>query len=343
MNTLPLLAITSGEPAGIGPDICLDLAQTHTLPYRPVILGDITLLRQRAQMLNKSINIQPFQAACLPEKNTLQVWHIPLRVPAQAGQGNPTNSAYVLELLDTAHHGIQNGTFAAMVTAPVHKGLINDSGSLPFFSGHTEYLAEQSGTTQVVMMLAGGGIRVALLTTHLPLRDVPKAITTELIHNVAQILHHDLQHKFGITQPRILLAGLNPHAGENGYLGREELDIMQPASANLRAQGINISDPLPADTLFQPFMLQDADAVLATYHDQGLPILKYASFGGGVNITLGLPFIRTSVDHGTAFNLAGTGRADSGSLKTAVQTAWEMVQAQSQSINNKAARNKSTS
>lgn len=326
-----ILAITSGEPAGIGADICLDLVN-HDLPCRLVVLGDINLLQNRAQMLGKNIKIRKFDAFRQPEPNTLEVWHIPLRDVCEAGKLNPQNSPYVLELLDKAFDGIQTGEFAAMVTAPVHKGVINDyfSGSLknPFFSGHTEYLAEKSQTKQVVMMLAGGNLRVALLTTHLPLRDVADAITPQLIENVAKILHHDLQTKFGIVSPKILLAGLNPHAGENGHLGREEQEIMLPAVAQLRQQGIDISEPLPADTLFQPFLLRDADAVLAAYHDQGLPVLKYASFGGGVNITLGLPFIRTSVDHGTALNLAGTGKADSGSLKTAITTAWQMVQAQ---------------
>ncbi|QMT31880.1 4-hydroxythreonine-4-phosphate dehydrogenase PdxA [Alysiella filiformis] len=326
-----ILAITSGEPAGIGADICLDLPQ-HNLPCRVVVLGDIELLRNRAQMLQKNVKIREFDRFSQPEHNTLDVLHIPLRDVCEIGKLNPNNSPYVLELLDKAFDGVQAGEFAAMVTAPVHKGVINDyfSGSLKreFFSGHTEYLAEKSNTKQVVMMLAGGGMRVALLTTHLPLRDVADAITPQLIEDVAQILHHDLQTKFGIRSPKILLAGLNPHAGEGGHLGREELTIMQPTAAKLREQGMDISDPLPADTLFQPFLLNDADAVLAAYHDQGLPVLKYASFGGGVNITLGLPFIRTSVDHGTALTLAGSGKADSGSLKTAVEVAWQMVLAQ---------------
>ncbi|MCG7656163.1 4-hydroxythreonine-4-phosphate dehydrogenase PdxA [Wielerella bovis] len=323
-----ILAITAGEPAGIGADICLDLA-TMDLPCRIVVLGDQSLLQQRAQLLQKSVKIHAFDATRQPEKNTLDVLHIPLRETCVAGQLNPKNSPYVLELLDKAMAGITRGDFAAMVTAPVHKGVINDYfGAEMYFSGHTEYLAAQSDTKQVVMMLAGGGMRVALLTTHLPLRDVADAITPELINSVAKILHADLQQKFGISSPKILLAGLNPHAGENGHLGREELEIMQPTAAKLREQGIQISDPLPADTLFQPHYLQHADAVLAAYHDQGLPVLKYASFGGGVNITLGLPFIRTSVDHGTALDLAGTGKAHSGSLKTAVEMAWQMVQAQ---------------
>ena len=213
-----------------------------------------------------------------------------------------------------------------MVTAPLHKGVINDGrASSRFFSGHTEYLAEKGGVEQVVMMLAGGGLRVALLTTHLPLKNVAAAVTQPLIESVGRILHHDLRTKFGIAAPRILTAGLNPHAGEGGHLGHEETDTVIPALENLRAEGIDIRGPYPADTVFQPFMLKDADAVLAMYHDQGLPVLKYASFGKGVNITLGLPFVRTSVDHGTALDLAGTGKASSGSLIVAVETALEMV------------------
>lgn len=323
----PILAITSGEPAGIGIDICLDL-NLATLPCRCVILGDKNLIRQRAVQLGKTIRLIAFNPQNPPPANALEIQHIPLSVPSVAGQPDARNARYVLNLLDTAYHGIQNQIFAGMVTAPIQKSIINQNANLPYFSGHTEYLAEKSHTQQVVMMLAGGGLRVALLTTHLPLKDVPQAITQERIISIARIVHHDLRHKFGIPTPRILLAGLNPHAGENGYLGREEIDIMQPAAAQLREQGIRISDPLPADTLFQPFMLKNADAVLAAYHDQGLPVLKYAGFGQGVNITLGLPFIRTSVDHGTALSLAGTGKADSGSLKTAIDTAWQMIQTQ---------------
>lgn len=326
MNTNSVLAVTSGEPAGIGPDICLDLAYSD-VPCRLAVLGDRDLLRARASALGKDIQIRDFDAQQPAQRGVLDVIHVPLRAPCQAGKLDTRNAAYVLELLDTAYEGIVQGRFAAMVTAPLHKGVINDAGSFPFFSGHTEYLADKSASDKVVMMLAGGGLRVALLTTHLPLRDVAARISIDGICRVARVLHHDLQHKFGIAKPRILLAGLNPHAGEGGHLGREEIEIMQPAVLQLRQEGISISDPLPADTLFQPFMLKDADAVLAAYHDQGLPVLKFASFGRGVNITLGLPFIRTSVDHGTALTLAGTGRADSGSLDTAVETAWEMVQA----------------
>ena len=324
--TLPILAVTSGEPAGIGPDICLDLAQ-HRLPCRVVVLGDMTLLQERAALLGKTVQLQPYAPQHTAPVGALEVLHIPLTAPCQVGQLNTANAAYVLQLLDRAYSGIMNREFAAMVTAPLHKGVINEAGGA-FFSGHTEYLADKSGTAKVVMMLAGGGLRVALATTHLPLKDVPAAISPELIIEISRIVHHDLQNKFGITQPKILVAGLNPHAGENGHLGKEEINIIIPALAQLRTQGINVCGPYPADTLFQPFMLQDADAVLAMYHDQGLPVLKFASFGQGVNITLGLPFIRTSVDHGTALDLAGTGKAHTGSLHTALATAWEMVQAQ---------------
>lgn len=323
--TLPVLAVTSGEPAGIGPDICLDLA-AHQLPCRPVVLGDLALLRQRADSLGKAVRFIPYQAGNSPETGVLEVLHIPLRTPCQAGRLDVDNAPYVLSLLDRAYLGITKGEFAGMVTAPLHKGIINDAGGA-FFSGHTEYLAEKSATPQVVMMLAGGGLRVALATTHLPLRQVADAVTPDGLTAVLQILHQDLRHKFGIPAPRILVAGLNPHAGENGHLGHEENEVVTPVLQQLQAQGLDVRGPYPADTLFQPFMLKDADAVLAMYHDQGLPVLKFASFGQGVNITLGLPFIRTSVDHGTALDLAGSGRADSGSLLVALETALQMAQA----------------
>ena len=330
MKITPILAITSGEPAGIGPDICLDLA-TADLTCRAVVLGDKTLLQQRALELNKNVCLVDFNVNRLPEKGELEVLHIPLNTPCQAGILDVHNASYVLTLLDTAYEGVKRGDFAAMVTAPLHKGIINDAGGA-FFSGHTEYLADKSHTPQVVMMLAGGGLRVALVTTHLPLKDIAAAITHNLICSITHILHNDLRDKFGINQPRILVAGLNPHAGEGGHLGHEEIDIIIPALQQLNSEGIDVRGPYPADTLFQPFMLKDADAVLAMYHDQGLPVLKYASFGQGVNITLGLPFIRTSVDHGTALDLAGSGKADSGSLIVATQTALSMVQAQSDFI-----------
>ena len=320
---LPILAVTSGEPAGIGPDVCLGLAE-HDLPCRPVILADKHLLAERAAQLGKNVRLRDYAPDNRAEAGTLEVLHIPLAAPCQAGRLNAANAPYVLQLLDTAYGGIVRGEFAAMVTAPLHKGIINEATGA-FFSGHTEYLAEKSGTERVVMMLAGGGLRVALVTTHLPLKDVAAAVTFEAVCETARILHRDLRGKFKIAAPRILVAGLNPHAGEGGHLGHEENDVIIPALDKLRGEGLDVRGPYPADTLFQPFMLKDADAVLAMYHDQGLPVLKYASFGRGVNITLGLPFVRTSVDHGTALDLAGTGRADGGSLVTAVQTALEMV------------------
>lgn len=320
---LPILAVTSGEPAGIGPDVCLGLAE-HDLPCRPVILADKHLLAERAAQLGKNVRLRDYAPDNRAEAGTLEVLHIPLAAPCQAGRLNAANAPYVLQLLDTAYGGIVRGEFAAMVTAPLHKGIINEATGT-FFSGHTEYLAEKSGTERVVMMLAGGGLRVALVTTHLPLKDVAAAVSFDAVCETARILHRDLRGKFKIAAPRILVAGLNPHAGEGGHLGHEENDVIIPALGKLRGEGLDVHGPYPADTLFQPFMLKDADAVLAMYHDQGLPVLKYASFGRGVNITLGLPFVRTSVDHGTALDLAGTGRADGGSLVTAVQTALEMV------------------
>ncbi|MBP6553667.1 MAG: 4-hydroxythreonine-4-phosphate dehydrogenase PdxA [Vitreoscilla sp.] len=318
----PVFAITSGEPAGIGPDVCLDLPQFQ-LPARCVVLADIDLMRERARLLGKDVQIVPYQADKLPsDSNTVEVLHIPVAEPVQAGVLNVNNAPYVIDLLDRAHQGIVAGEFAGMVTAPLHKGIINDAGKP--FSGHTEYLADISHTPQVVMMLAGGGLRVALVTTHLPLKDIAAQITPELLSSVIHILHNDLQHKFHIENPRILVTGLNPHAGEQGHLGHEELDVIIPTLQKLQADGLDIKGPYPADTVFEPFILKDGDAVLAMYHDQGLPVLKYASFGKGVNITLGLPFIRTSVDHGTALDLAGTGRAMSGSLQAAVEYALQM-------------------
>jgi 4-hydroxythreonine-4-phosphate dehydrogenase len=315
------LAITSGEPAGIGPDLCLQLAH-HELPI--VVIGDHALLTQRAKQLGINVQLHDYSPASPLVPGKLKVLHIPLVSSVVEGKLDPSNSAYVLEILRRAVHGCVKGEFSAMVTAPVHKGVINDAG-MPF-SGHTEYLAELTHTPQVVMMLVGGGMRVALATTHLPLRQVAEAITAPLLENVLRILHRDLQCRFGIPQPRILVAGLNPHAGENGHLGREEIEVMIPVLDKLCAEGMNVSLPLPADTLFAPHRLRECDAVLTMYHDQGLPVLKHASFGEGVNITLGLPIIRTSVDHGTALDLAGTGKAEIGSLLEAIKLASDMVQ-----------------
>jgi 4-hydroxythreonine-4-phosphate dehydrogenase len=320
----PMLAITSGEPAGIGPDLCVQLAQqAHGQPL--VVLADKALLQQRAAQLGLAVHFHdytPQEIYSLPAGH-LRVLHMPLAQPAEAGRPNPANSHYVLNLLRRAVQGCQSGEFDGMVTAPVHKGIINDAG-IPF-TGHTELLAEQTHSKQVVMMLAGGGMRVALATTHLPLREVPGAITTELLENVLRIIQRDLAQHFGVAHPRILVAGLNPHAGEGGYLGLEEIEIMIPLLNKLRKEGLDVSAPLPADTLFTPQHLAQCDCVLAMYHDQGLPVLKHASFGRGVNITLGLPIIRTSVDHGTALDLAGTGKADAGSLLEAIRMATEMV------------------
>jgi 4-hydroxythreonine-4-phosphate dehydrogenase len=254
----------------------------------------------------------------------LSVLHVPLKHSAQPGKLDTANAAYVLETLSRALQGCLSGEFSGMVTAPVHKGIINDAG-IPF-TGHTEFLAEQTHTPLVVMMLAGGGMRVALATTHLPLREVADAITAPLLESVLRILQRDLQQRFGIPQPRILVAGLNPHAGEGGHLGREEIEVMIPVLNKLRAEGFDVSAPIPADTLFAAHRLKECDAVLTMYHDQGLPVLKHASFGEGVNITLGLPIIRTSVDHGTALELAGTGKANVGSMMEAIKAATEMAQ-----------------
>jgi 4-hydroxythreonine-4-phosphate dehydrogenase len=296
---------------------------------RPVILADRNLLSACARSLNLTLDFRDYiPAAPHPRPGVLEVLHIPLRAPARAGQLNAANSAYVLALLDAAIAGCRQGAFAAMVTAPIHKGIINEAG-FPHFTGHTEYLAERTGTSRVVMMLAGatahahpdGQLRVALATTHLPLKEVPAAITRESLTATLRILHTDLQRKYGFAQPRILVAGLNPHAGEGGHMGREEIDCIIPTLEALRGEGMRLVGPLPGDTLFTPPLLAQGDAVLAMYHDQGLAPLKYATFGRGVNVTLGLPFVRTSVDHGTALDLAGTGKADPGSLFAALREA----------------------
>lgn len=323
---LPIIAVTSGEPAGIGPELCLRLAG-YAGPARPVVLGDRDLLEARAEKLGLNINFRDFCPENTVDRDKLDVLHIPLQAPAQAGELNPANGPYVLALLDRALAGCQAGEFAAMATAPVHKGVINQAGV--HFTGHTEYLAEKTNTPLVVMMLAGnterGPLRVALVTTHLPLKEVPAAITADVLEKTIRILDADLRQKYGLNQPRILVAGLNPHAGEGGYLGREEIEIITPVLEKLRAQGVNLSGPHPADTMFTPPILAQGDAVLAMYHDQGLTALKYATFGHGINVTLGLPIIRTSVDHGTALELAGTGRADPGSLFEAVAEAARMA------------------
>lgn len=324
MPSRPAIAVTSGEPAGIGPEICLRLIEQQALPAHFVVLADRQLLAERALLINFKGKLRDWTPGVQLEDGTLDILHIPLPASSQPGQLDPANASYVLQLLDRALEGCQSGEFAAMVTAPVHKGVINDAGVA--FTGHTEYLAEKTNTPQVVMMLAGGGLRVALATTHLPLKDVPAAITQSSLEQTLRILHSDMGRKYGLARPRILVAGLNPHAGEGGYLGHEEIDVIAPVLERLRAEGMTLIGPLPADTMFTPPMLAQGDCVLAMYHDQGLTALKYASFGNGINVTLGLPIIRTSVDHGTALELAGTGRADPGSLFVAVEQAIEMVQ-----------------
>jgi 4-hydroxythreonine-4-phosphate dehydrogenase len=323
-----MLAITAGEPAGIGVDLCLQLSQSvNTAPF--VVLCDKNLLLQRATQLGMLVQLHYYdvQECSVLSPGHLRVLHIPLAQAVVTGQLNAANSPYVLELLRRAVQGCESGEFSAMVTAPVHKGVINDAGIA--FTGHTEFLAELTHTPLVVMMLAGGGMRVALVTTHLPLREVADAISAELLEQILNIMQRDLHIRFGIKHPRILVAGLNPHAGEGGYLGREEIDIIIPVLNKLRQQGLDLSEPLPADTLFTPHRLAQCDAVLAMYHDQGLPVLKHASFGKGVNITLGMPIIRTSVDHGTALELAGSGKAEVGSLLEAMQVATMMAKSES--------------
>ncbi|MFH1813119.1 MAG: 4-hydroxythreonine-4-phosphate dehydrogenase PdxA [Pseudomonadota bacterium] len=327
----PCIALTSGEPAGIGPELCAAL-HVRASVARLVVLGDAGLIAARApQGAILLAPLVPYSPSGEAPAGAIEVLHIPLRAPAVPGRLDTANAPYVLELLDRARDGCLRGEFDAMVTAPVHKGVINDAG-IPF-SGHTEYLADTTATPRVVMMLAGRTaesdaapwLRVALATTHLALADVPAAITRESLTTTLRILHDALRRQFGIAQPRILVAGLNPHAGEGGHLGREEIDVITPVLNALRAQGMQLDGPLPADTLFVPRLLAGADAVLAMYHDQGLPVLKYATFGRGINITLGLPIVRTSVDHGTALDLAGTGRADAGSLIEAVDAALAMA------------------
>ena len=321
---LPLIAVTAGEPAGIGPDLCAMLAR-EALPARIVVIADRDLLAQRAKQLGAALKLVEFDAGvALHEPGRLAIRHVPLETHVTPGELDPANSSYVLRTLAIAADECVRGTFAAMVTAPIHKAVINESGIA--FTGHTEFLAERTDTPHVVMMLVGGGMRVALATTHLALRDVPAAITRQSLADTLRILDGDLKRWFGITRPRILVAGLNPHAGESGHLGREEIDAIIPVLEAFRASGHDVIGPLPADTLFNPARLAEADAVLAMYHDQGLPVLKHASFGSGVNVTLGLPIIRTSVDHGTALDLAGTGRAEAGSLMAAIELAADLAQ-----------------
>ncbi len=319
------IAITPGEPAGIGPDLTIAVAQ-QDWPVEMVVIASKSLLKERAKVLSLPLTLIDYDehAPANPQRaGTLTVIDIALAQPCVAGTLDISNGAYVVETLKVASEKNISGEFDAIVTGPVHKGLINKAGIA--FSGHTEYFANQANCTDVVMMLATKGLRVALVTTHIPLAYVSKAITYERLQKVTRILHTDLQEKFGIKSPKIYACGINPHAGEGGHLGREEIEIMEPALAELRADGIDIIGPLPADTIFQEKYLADADAILAMYHDQGLPVLKYKGFGSSVNITLGLPFIRTSVDHGTALELAGTGTADKGSFIEAMNNAINLA------------------
>ncbi|CQD34040.1 4-hydroxythreonine-4-phosphate dehydrogenase PdxA [Yersinia mollaretii] len=319
------IVITPGEPAGVGPDLVVALAQ-QDWPVELVVCADPALLLARANQLNLPLQLreyQPDQPALAQQAGTLTILPVKTAAEVTAGQLDVNNSHYVVETLAKACDGAISGEFAALVTGPVQKSIINDAG-IPFI-GHTEFFADRSHCPRVVMMLATEELRVALATTHLPLLAVPGAITQGSLHEVITILDSDLKTKFGIKQPQIYVCGLNPHAGEGGHMGHEEIDTIIPALNELRQQGINLIGPLPADTLFQPKYLQHADAVLAMYHDQGLPVLKYQGFGRAVNITLGLPFIRTSVDHGTALELAATGSADVGSFITALNLAIKMI------------------
>ena len=317
------IALTLGEPAGIGPDLCIQLLQSQQ-DCEIVVIADPQLLIQRAETLNIKLTINLFDPERLPVINaagTVTVLPVQLLDTVMYGQLNVKNGSYVVKTIEIAAQGCLDGVFDAMVTAPAHKGIINDANIK--FSGHTEFIADITGG-HPVMMLATEGLRVALVTTHLPLSEVSQAITPERLMRVITLLDKDLKLYFNLDNPKLLVCGLNPHAGENGHLGREEIEVIEPTLKILAAQGINIEGPLPADTLFTPKYLETADAVLAMYHDQGLPVLKHMGFGQAVNITLGLPIIRTSVDHGTALDLAGTGQANKGSLQLAIQTALNM-------------------
>lgn len=322
--TLPRIALSSGEPAGIGPDICIRSAQqAHAADI--TVLGDPELLLARAAKLGLplSIDTSPHPSPLAQQAGRMHVMPVKLRVACQAGRLDPANAAYVIEMLERGADACLHGGFDALVTAPVHKGVINDAG-IPF-TGHTEFLAQRCKAPHPVMMLAAGALRVALATTHLPLKDVPVALTRESLEQTLAVLREGLRRDFGIAEPHVLVLGLNPHAGEGGHLGREELDVIQPACDALRAKGMRITGPVSADTAFNPARMGGIDVVLAMYHDQGLPVLKFAGFGHAVNITLGLPIVRTSVDHGTALELAGTGRAEHLSLEAALEAAAAMV------------------
>lgn len=318
------IALTSGEPAGIGPDLCVMLAQQNQ-PCELVVIASPDVLEARAQQLRLPLKLNLFNhdsPAVTQAAGELTVLPVALASPVICGELNQKNARYVLKSITRATKGCLNGIFNAMVTGPVHKGIINDAGIS--FSGHTEFIAHITGGLPV-MMLATPGLRVALVTIHVPLSEVSQAITQNRLRTIIRILHQDLKTRFSITNPEILVCGLNPHAGEGGHLGREEIEIIEPVLNGFRKQGMILKGPLPADTVFIPKYLESADAVLAMYHDQGLPVLKHIGFGQAANITLGLPIIRTSVDHGTALDLAGTGEADSGSLQYAIKTALEIA------------------
>ncbi len=318
---VPRVIVTSGEPAGIGPDACVALAQ-EACDADLVVAGDRLLLESAARALGLPLSTVAYDPTTAPTAHTagtLKVLHVPTAEPVIAGQLDPRNAAYVLQMLDRACDGCLNGEFAAMVTAPVQKSTIMDAGYA--FSGHTEYLAERTRAALPVMMLVSGKLRVALVTTHLPLADVPRAITQDRLRATLRIVHTDLERHFGLQAPRITVLGLNPHAGESGHLGREEIEVIEPVLMHMRAEGLDLRGPIPADTAFAPQFLSEADVILAMYHDQGLPVIKHVGFGNAVNVTLGLPILRTSVDHGTALSLARTGRADVGSLRAALNLA----------------------
>jgi 4-hydroxythreonine-4-phosphate dehydrogenase len=322
---IPRIVITSGEPAGVGPDACVGLAQ-RDWEADLVVAADADLLAAAAEALGLPLTLERYDATRLPKPHrngTLQVMHIAARCPVVPGHPDVRNAAYVIEMLDRACDGCTNGEFAAMVTAPVQKSTLMDAGYR--FSGHTEYLAERTRAALPVMLLINDQLRVALVTTHLALSDVPRAITRERLRATLRIVNMDLERHFSLQPPRIAVLGLNPHAGESGHLGREELDIIEPVIAELQAEGLNLQGPVPADTAFTPLFLQTVDVIVAMYHDQGLPVIKHVGFGNAVNMTLGLPILRTSVDHGTALKLARSGKADTGSLSAAVALAIDLA------------------
>lgn len=313
--------VSSGEPAGIGPDICLSLADAG---QDLVVLGDRTVFQQRCQQLGRTVTLVDYKPGMKASPGHLLLQHVPCQAPVVSGQLDVRNANYVMNLLEQGIDACLSGEFSALVTAPVHKAIINQAGIA--FTGHTEFLAQRCGANQVVMMLACKTMKVALVTTHLPLHAVPAAITKELIIRVIKQVHQTLQTDFALSSPCLYVAGLNPHAGEGGYLGDEEINHIQPALDELRAQGLDVHGPFPADTMFAAHHTKPVDAYITMYHDQGLPVLKYAGFGEAVNVTLGLPIIRTSVDHGTALDLAGSGRAETGSLREAVAMAQWMAE-----------------